>query len=491
MDKPANMFDRDSEWRSLTRFAIHQGDGATLGVVYGRLRQGKTFLLDAACKALGGFYFAATEATENESLTRLGAELAAFLGLPSALSFSDWYQAVDALLGLGKDRPPLPVVIDEFPYLVQATPALPSIIQRAYAPGREQRTGSRTRLLLCGSAMSFMGRLLSGSAPLRGRAGLEMVVHTLDYRLAAEFWGVADPRLALLLNSVVGGTPAYRNEFTLGDVPAGRDDFDAWVIRNVLERDSPLFREARHLLAEEPSLRDTGLYHSVLAAIAAGNTTRGGIASFIGRKTSDLAHPLTVLEDSGLVLREEDVFRASRSAYAIAEPLVTFYHAVMRPEWSRLDRPGLASRVWEQSGSRFLGTVVGPRFEAVCRDWCQFYASPDAFGGAPSYVGRGVVNDAAQRRSHEVDVAVLGHADGARRPLLAIGEAKWGDIIGMGHLERLRRIRSVLENHRTLDASRSRLLLFSGSGFTDELRTLAKGAEDIVLVDAQRLYRGE
>ncbi|MCW2871741.1 MAG: ATP-binding protein, partial [Streptomyces oryziradicis] len=105
MDKPANMFDRDSEWRSLTRFAIHQGDGATLGVVYGRLRQGKTFLLDAACKALGGFYFAATEARENESLTRLGAELAAFLGLPSALSFSDWYQAVDALLGLGKDRP--------------------------------------------------------------------------------------------------------------------------------------------------------------------------------------------------------------------------------------------------------------------------------------------------------------------------------------------------------------------------------------------------
>jgi len=36
-----------------------------------------------------------------------------------------------------------------------------------------------------------MGRLLSGNAPLRGRAGLELVVPTLDHRLAAEFWEIA------------------------------------------------------------------------------------------------------------------------------------------------------------------------------------------------------------------------------------------------------------------------------------------------------------
>lgn len=273
--------------------------------------------------------------------------------------------------------------------------------------------------------------------------------------------------------------------------PDGIADFDAWVVRNVLERDSPLFREARHLLAEEPSLRDTGLYHSVLSAIAAGNTTRGGIASFLGRKSSDLAHPLTVLENSGLILREADAFRSGRSSYAISEPLVSFYHAIMRPEWSRLDRPGLAGRVWEQSGKRFLGTVVGPRFEAVCRDWCQFYASSETFGGPPTQVARGVVNDAAARRSHEVDVAVLGHADGQRRPLLAIGEAKWGETVGRGHLERLQRIRSVLEGHRTLNADGTRLLLFSGVGFTDELRSLADESSDISLIGLERLYGGE
>src|SRR5580698_9807844 len=96
--------------------------------------------------------------------------------------------------------------------------------------------------------MSFMGELLGGSAPLRGRAGLELVVHTLDYALAAEFWGVTDPLLAVKVNAIVGGTPAYRREFVGDDTPAGPDDFDAWVQRTVFNPASSLFREARYLL---------------------------------------------------------------------------------------------------------------------------------------------------------------------------------------------------------------------------------------------------
>jgi hypothetical protein len=50
----------------------------------------------------------------------------------------------------------------------------------------------------------------------------------------------------------VGGTPAYRREFARDDTPAGPGDFDAWVLRTVLSPTSPLFREARYLLADEP-----------------------------------------------------------------------------------------------------------------------------------------------------------------------------------------------------------------------------------------------
>ncbi|HET7016903.1 MAG TPA: hypothetical protein VFI65_23470 [Streptosporangiaceae bacterium] len=156
----------------------------------------------------------------------------------------------------------------------------------------------------------------------RGRAALELVIPPFDYRLAARIWEIGDPRTAVITNAIVGGTPAYRREFSSDDTPAGPDDFDPWVVRAVLNPARPLFREARYLLAEEPGVRDTAVYYSMLAAIAEGNTTRGGIASYLARPATDLAHPLGVLEDAGLISRQADVFRANRSFYRIAEPLV-------------------------------------------------------------------------------------------------------------------------------------------------------------------------
>ncbi|MEV6342676.1 ATP-binding protein [Actinoplanes sp. NPDC051851] len=486
LDRPARMFDRDREWAALSAFATDPRPGATLGVVSGRRRQGKTFLLRALCEAAGGFYFPADEAADRESLNSLGALLGAFTGAPGPIAFDGWHQAIDALLGLSRDRR-IPVVIDEFPYLVRANPSLPSIIQNAFAPLRPERDDSRAGLLLCGSAMSFMGRLLSGNAPLRGRAGLELVVPTLDHRLAAEFWGIDDPVTALKTNAVVGGTPAYRHDFARDDTPAGPDDFDPWVVRTVLSPASPLFREARYLLADEPDLHDAALYHSVLAAIASGNAQRGSIASYLGRKSGDLAHPLTVLEGCGMVFREPDVFKENRTTFRIAEPLVTFYHAVMRPIWSDLEYTGDTGRLWERSRQRFVGNVLGPHFEQVCRHWTRHMAPPEVFGDYPNRVGSGTVNDPANRTSYDVDIAVFG-LDDDRRPLLAIGEVKWGDVMGLGHLDRLRRIRTLLAAQGRPGAATARLACFSAAGFTGDLTRIAAGDPGVVLLGPADLY---
>ena len=487
MIKPLEVFDRDFEWSALDRFISDKQPGATLGVVSGRRRQGKTYLLAAACQAAGGFYFGATEATDTESLARIGDALTAHLGPPSPFHFAGWGEAVDVLMDLGSNRP-VPVVIDEFPYLAKANQELPSVIQQALRPFGRARTATRTRLLLCGSALNVMGKLLSGTAPLRGRAGLELVIPPLDYRLAAQFWGIADPRLAVKVNAIVGGTPAYRREFVRNDVPAGPDDFDAWVIRTVLNPETPLFREGRYLLAVEPDLRDTALYHSVLAAVAEGHGTRGAIAAYVGRKDADIAHPINVLEDVGLFTREADVFRDRRSSYQIAEPFIDFYHAIMRPVWSQLERPGNAARVWRASGERFSKKVLGPHFERICRSWTLNYAVPEQLGGLPAHVGQGVINDAAGKSVHRVDVAVTGVADGGKTPLLAIGEAKWGEAMGSDHIERLRRINHLISAAGKYDTAQTKLMCFSGAGFTRGLQELAASDASILLVDAAELY---
>jgi hypothetical protein len=48
MIKPIEAFDRDLEWSELTRFVADVQPGPTLGIVSGRRRQGKTYLLEAA-----------------------------------------------------------------------------------------------------------------------------------------------------------------------------------------------------------------------------------------------------------------------------------------------------------------------------------------------------------------------------------------------------------------------------------------------------------
>jgi AAA+ ATPase superfamily predicted ATPase len=482
--KPSYVFDREQEWQGLVSFARSLGDIATLGVVSGRRRQGKSFLLEAMCDALNGFYFPAVEATEAESIRMFTGALARYTGAVPDVPFRDWNDAVPYLFRQFSGSP-VPVVIDEFPFLSKAAPSLPSIIQRELGPGGTGRHSS-VRLVLCGSAMSVMGKLLAGRAPLRGRAGLELVVRPLHYRDAARFWDIDDPRLAAQVHAIVGGTPAYRREFTRNDVPADIDDFDAWVTRTVLNPQTPLFREARYLLAEETEIRDPSLYHSVLSAVAMGNSRSSGIASFIGRPADQLSHPLNVLEDACLLVREPDVFRSGRFTYRVIEPLVTFYHAIMRGRWAELER-GRATAVWLGAQQTFLARVMGPHFESLAREFA-LDAEPEIFGELPGEVGSGIVTDPSERTKMEIDVAVLAPAEpGQPRRILSIGEAKWGRTMGLRDLARLARARDLLAV-KGFDTRRTTLACYSGTGFDDALRAAARD-EPILLVDLARLYR--
>lgn len=483
--KPGHIFDRDGEWGGLADFVEDQRPEVTLGIVSGRRRQGKTYLLRALSEATGGFFFEAVEATEAESIRMFGAALARHAGSPADFSFATWADALTYLFSLDRGQP-VPLIIDEFPFLVSASPSLASLLRREIdRRGPSQDAGSRARVLLCGSAMSVMGNLLAGNAPLRGRSGLEMVIQPFSYRDAAEFWEAGDPKLAALIYSIVGGTPAYRRQFVRDDAPAGIRDFDAWVVRALLTPDRPLLREARYLLAGETDIRDPALYQSVLAAIAQGNTTWGAIASYIGRKAADIAHPLHVLEDCGLVAREEDVFRNGRSQYRITEPLITFYSAIMRPRWADLEQ-GMGRQVWQDSKPTFLSKVVGPHFEMLCRESAR-RDGRELFGQPVGRVGAGTVSDPAGKKQIEIDVAVVAPAQaGEKRRILSLGEAKWGEVMGMRQVDRLRRARSLLDV-KGFDTNDTVLACYSAAGFDHDLRAAADG-EGVLLVDLDRLY---
>ena len=148
---------------------------------------------------------------------------------------------------------------------------------------------------------------------------------------------------------------------------------------------------------------------------------------------------------------------------------------------------GQAAQVWRDSAHRFAAAVVGPRFEQICRDWMQGYASAELGGIPVSQVGSGQVNDAEQKKSLQIDVAAFGNDAEGRRVLLAIGEAKWAETIGMGHLARLKRIRDLLIRSGQPGAESAQLLLFGGTEPSPQLRTSAADG-DVQIIGLNDLY---
>lgn len=484
--KPRAMFDREAEWSALAAFAADRGPGPTLGTVAGRRRQGKTYLLEALTRATGGFYFGAQDATEAETLRALGDRLAEHTGVPASMRLRGWEGAVGSLLALG-DGAPLPVVLDGFPDLVRQSPSLPSVIHSAFLRPHDRGRAGRVRLILCGSALPVMDKLFGRASPLRGLARLRLSVGPLDFRQAARFWAVEDPRLAVLTHAVVGGTPAYRHDYVCDDVPSGADDFDDWVCRTVLNPRVPLYREARHLLEEEADHWDRGLCHSTLAAVASGYTTRGEVAERLGRPLTEASRALALLQDFGLLEGEPDAFRPGVRRYRITEPLMTFDHAVVAPHRSALDVEDVAA-VWGRARRTFDTAVVPPHFAHLCRAWAASFAAPETFGASPAEVFRGSLSGRERGTAPGADVVVRGRAEGRPGPLLSVGTACWGEEMDIHHLEGLRTLLARLASQGE-DVGAARPACYSGAGFSPELRAAERRGE-VMLVGLGRLYAG-
>ncbi|MFE4050348.1 ATP-binding protein [Streptomyces sp. YIM B13518] len=487
--KPETVFDRDAEWDALVAFTCDARPGAGLGVVSGRLRQGKTHLLKELTAALGGFCFGAQQAARAESLRRLGDELARYTGEAPPPHRTGWEDVVDALLALGERGRPVPVVIDEFPDLVRQSPELPSVIHGAYRRLRETGRGNRTRLLLSGSSLPVMHRLFGAAAPLHGLADLELTLRPLDFRQSARFWHIDDPRLALLVHAVVGGTPAYRH-YVAGDAPSRADDFDAWVCRTVLNPRTPLFLESHHLLQEETDHWDRALCHSALTAIATGCRTQGEIAECLGTPLTDASHCLTLLQTNGLLYGTPDAFRPHLVRLRIAEPLLAFEHAAVWPHRSALEQQD-SVEVWRRARPVFDSAVAGPHFAQICRDWVMDHAGQAVFGARPATVAHGSLSDPEQRAGPdlEAEVVVRGRADARSKPLLSVGLARWDRVMDLRHLEHIRRLLTLLAA-RGEDVTHTRPACYSGVGFTPSLRA-AEADGQVVLVDLDRLYQGD
>lgn len=497
MQKPDDVFDRDREWADLVQFVTSDTPGLNIAVVYGRRRQGKSYLLHRLSGAVGGIYHLATEQTSAVSLRRFIDGINGWPRVPGGrVQAADWESALDYAVELmirerRADGPPPLLVLDEFPYLTEEWQGLPSIVSGLYDRIGPDSGPEPTplRLVLCGSAISVMSTLLSGTKALRGRALLEMRVRPFRYRDARKYWAIENLESAFLHNALIGGTPGYRRLVPDRTVPESPDGMEQWITQNILRPHVPLFEEATRIIHEDPRVRGSAVYSSVLAVVAAGESSPTKIGGLLSRPAKSITHQLRMLESAGFLDYDHDLIVNRRPVITVSDPILRLQHLITEPYRAELedDEPEV---VWNAVRSTVDAKILGPHFEDMARTWLRVHARNDA-GIQVGSVGQTVVSCKQHGIGHEVDVLALEFGARARTAgtgIAFVGEAKCRTRrAGMAELRRLEHICDLLTaaGH---DADGATLGLFSMAGFSDELAERARADRRVVLVGLAELY---
>ena len=406
--KPADVVDRDHVWQQLCDAWARPEPALLLGL--GRRRAGKSWVLARFARAVDGVYYQATKRTEAEQLAALSRIIGRHYSdaaLQRGVGFAQW----EDLLGYLTDRAagaPFLLVLDEFPYLADAAPALPSILQAAWD---HDWPNTRVRLVLNGSHISAMQRLEAHDQPLYGRRTARLHFPPLHVAHVRRFVPQYSARDTMLAYGIFGGLP--------GHLALLRDDEDLAdnVKRLMLDPSGRLADEAEHLL--DAFLTDADVHNSVLQAIASGERAWSRITSRVGKPGGSLSRPLRWLEDMHLVARTvpitEDPTTSRRALYSLTDPYIAFWHRFVAPlvasGETSVTSPDL---LWQTRVAPRLDDYMGGVFEELCRTWVA-HAQDTPF--APVRVGTWW--DA--KSTNQIDVVALG----PNRELL-VGECKWG-----------------------------------------------------------------
>lgn len=436
-------------------------------VLHGRRRVGKTALLTRFARDRPVAYYVAAQQLERDQLIDLGRALGPLStgfrpGRPPRLAFGDWDELLGVVAEAARIRR-IGLVLDEFPYLADATPALPSLIQRWW-----DSIGQRSDvvLVLAGSQQAMMQRLVLAEGALYGRPTRRMEIQPFDYFHAAQFvspWGHDD---RIRLYAVAGGIPDYLEEFD------PRATLRAELLRLAYSPSGRLFREGPDLIRAE--FNEPRTYESVVRSIAQGAVTPAQVADRAGLAGANRVAPyLDRLREMGLVERRVLPVQASVpqprvSQYVIADPYLRFYYAMVDP-WRSPIQLGQGALVLEELWGDPLDLFVSRTFEEVCRQYVRRLAGA---GKIPPLTAVGFW----WFKGGDLDVA------GVRgRKLSVAGSAKWTrEYVKPGDLDELRRVAATVA-----PADRPRLMLFSRSGFDRNLQREAH----LSLVSLSDLFR--
>ncbi len=411
-NKPMDAFiGRKQEIEALNTF--WQRNGASLLVVYGRRRVGKTSLLTHWLQTQPiphALYWVAQPSSAADQLRQFSQAVYRFENPDGTsletFSYQSWEQALEQVARLAETKR-LTLIIDEFTYLLARSPELAGLFQNVWDHLLKQRN---LFLIICGSHLGMMQRhVLAYQAPLYGRASAQMHVQPLPFGSTQAYFPAYDAAERVAIYAMFGGVPAYweRIEQSLS--------ISENIRQQLLSPNNLMQAEPRLLLQD--FVREPDNYISIFSAIANGYRTQKEMKTFTGLAQGHISSYLNVLESANFIERRIPITagaRSRQSRYHITDPYLRFYYRFLTARQSQLalgvQEPALAEI--RRHLLDFIGTYT---WEEICREWVLRAGAAGKLSYLADQVG------SYWDKTVQVDVVGINRME----KTLILGECKW------------------------------------------------------------------
>ncbi len=437
----------------------YASSGNNLVILYGRKGMGKTSLItEFISEKTVAYYYEGMECEDQLQFLLLSQRLKSEEQMTSP---SDYHQLFWELpVTEGKKKTIL--VLDEFHYIIKNGTGILEVLR--LLNDKEHPV----MIVLCSSSIRWVeNEMLNNLSDYAAYITAYMKLKEYTFVDFVNRFPKSSVETCIYINSVLGGIPEYLDLW----------QEDLSVKENIktvlLTKNSGLIHAPLQLLKQE--LRDPAVYNTILYYLAQGNRklndlhartgfSRAKISVYLKNLIQlDIVEKLVPLEDKG---REN----AQKGLYRIKDNFLSFWYRFVFPNLSELMLDKV-NDVFEQKIAPYLNAYMGEYFADVCAEVLKLMnlhrRLPVVFLWWDRWYGK---NGTIDILSQSEDKKTL------------IGQCLWEeDTTGIQDYQRL----LILAEEARVNPDYC--YLFSKKGFSDELRSMAEGREDIHLIGLEDL----
>lgn len=378
--------------------------------IYGRRRVGKSTLIKELPTIKDGIYFLSDTTSETNQRRLFSQAVSKEIPDFDKMEYPDWETMLRQMNRMIDRR--ITVCLDEFPYLTDSCPSLPSVLQKLLNEKKQNYD-----LIICGSSQRSMhGLILNAKSPLYGLADEIIKLSPIEARYIKEALNI-DSVKAVEEYAVWGGIPRY------WELRKDYKTLDEAIARLILDPQGILKEEPNRLLIDD--MRDTVQAQTLLSIIGNGANRISEIAARAGSGASTITEPIGRLRELGLVSREvpygEEPLKSKKGIYHISDSLLRFIYRFSLPYMSILEIAGtepVMKIVREQ-----FDNYVSLTWENLCREYVAGRSIDGvAYNAGQRWWGK-TIDKKTGKQAGEVEIDVV--AVSIDKKSVLIGECKW------------------------------------------------------------------